>query len=71
MQQMRTHRIRAVVISASNPLDRIYLLEYLHDQLPDVRAVTVDADELELDRPHFVDLTGTIASQLRYRAFPV
>ena len=61
VQQMRTHRIRAVVISASNPLDRIYLLEYLHNQLPDVRAVTVDADELELDRPHLVDLTGTIA----------
>ena len=61
VQQMRNHRIRAVVISASNPLDRIYLLEYLHNQLPDVRTVTIGADELELDRPHFVDLTGTIA----------
>lgn len=59
--EMRAHNIRAVVISASNPLDRIYLLEYLHKQLPDVRAVTVDADRLELDRPHFIDLTGTIA----------
>ncbi len=60
VQQLRAHRIRAVVISASNPLDRLYLLEYLHDQLPDVRAATVAADEMELDRPHFVDLTGTI-----------
>jgi hypothetical protein len=59
--QMRRHRIRAVVIGASNPLDRIYLLEYLRDQLPDVRTATVNADQLELDRPHFVDLTGTIA----------
>ena len=55
VQQLRAHRIRAVVISASNPLDRLYLLEYLHDQLPDVRAATVAADEMELDRPHFVD----------------
>jgi hypothetical protein len=61
VQQMRTHRIRAVVISASNPLDSIYLLEYLHNQLPNVRTVTFGADELLLDRPHFVDLTGTIA----------
>ena len=59
--QMRLHHIRAVVITASNPLDRIYLLEYLHNQLPDLRAMTVDADTLELDRPHFVDLTGTFA----------
>ncbi len=61
VQELRDHRIRAVVISASNPLDRIYLLEYLHNQLPNIRVVTVDGDELELDRPHFVDLTGTIA----------
>jgi hypothetical protein len=61
LQEMRAHRIGAVVINATNPLDRIYLLEYLHNQLPDVRVVTTEADELELDRPHFVDLTGTIA----------
>jgi len=61
VQQMRAHRIGAVVINATNPLDRVYLMEYLHNQLPDVRVVTTDADEMELDRPHFVDLTGTIA----------
>lgn len=61
VEEMRIHRIRAVVITASNPLDRIYLLEYLHNQLPDIRAVTIEADTLELDRPHFIDLTGTIA----------
>jgi hypothetical protein len=61
VEEMRIHLIRAVVISASNPLDRIYLLEYLHNQLPDVRTVTTEADTLELDRPHFIDLTGTIA----------
>jgi hypothetical protein len=61
VEQMRRHHIRAVVIGATNPLDRIYLLEYLHDQLPDVRTLTIDADSLELDRPHFVDLRGTMA----------
>ena len=61
VEQMRQHHIRAVVISATNPLDRIYLLEYLHDQLPDVRTLTIDADSLELDRPHFIDLRGTMA----------
>jgi hypothetical protein len=61
VQQMRAHRIGAVVINATNPLDRVYLLEYLHNQLPDVRVVTTQADEIELDRPHFIDLTGTIA----------
>jgi hypothetical protein len=60
VQEMRANRIGAVVINASNPLDRIYLLEYLHNELPDVRVVTTEADELELDRPHFIDLTGTI-----------
>jgi hypothetical protein len=57
---LRSHRIRAVVINASNPLDRIYLLEYLRNKLPDVRLATVDADEMELEKPHLVDLTGTI-----------
>ena len=61
VQEMLIHRIRAVVISASNPLDRVYLLEYLRTKLPEVRAVTIDTDTLELDRPHFVDLTGTLA----------
>jgi hypothetical protein len=61
VEEIHAHRIRAVVISASNPLDRIYLLEYLHTQLPDIRIATTDADALELDRPHFVDLTGVIA----------
>jgi hypothetical protein len=61
VQQLRAARIRGVVVNATNPLDRIYLLEYLHNQLPDVRAVTIDADALELNRPQFVDLAGTIA----------
>jgi hypothetical protein len=59
--QMRAARIEAVVIVATNPLDRSYLLEYLRQQLPDARTATIDADELELGSPQFIDLTGTIA----------
>jgi hypothetical protein len=60
VREMRANRIRAVVINASNPLDQIYVLEYLRSELPDVRVVTTGADELELGRPNFVDLTGTL-----------
>lgn len=61
VEEMRAKNIQAVVVSASNPLDRVYLLEFLRNKLPDVRVVTIDADELELGSPHFVDFTGTIA----------
>jgi hypothetical protein len=57
---LRQQDIQCVVIGASNPLDRIYLLEYLHDKLPNVRLVVEDADELEINHPQFVDLVGTI-----------
>ena len=52
--------IQCIVVSATNPLDRIFLLEYIHDRLPNIRVVAEDADELEIGHPHFVDLTGTI-----------
>ena len=57
---LRENDIQCIVISATNPLDRIFLLEYIHDRLPNVRAVAEDADELEVSHPHFIDLTGTI-----------
>ena len=57
---LRQKRIDCVVIGASNPLDRIFLLEYFHDKLPNVRLVVQDADELEINHPQFSDLTGTI-----------
>jgi hypothetical protein len=57
---LRQKDIQCVVIGGSNPLDRIYLLEYLHDKLPNVRLVVEDADELEINHPQFVDLVGTI-----------
>jgi len=57
---LRQNDIQAVVITATNPLDRIYLLEYFHDRLPNVRLVVEDADELEINHPQFIDLVGTI-----------
>jgi hypothetical protein len=57
---LRKNDIQCVVIGASNPLDRIYLLEYFHDKLPNVRLVVENADELEINRPQFIDLVGTV-----------
>jgi hypothetical protein len=57
---LRKNDIQCVVIGASNPLDRIYLLEYFHDKLPNVRLVVENADELEINHPQFIDLVGTV-----------
>jgi hypothetical protein len=61
IEEMRANHVQAIVISATNPLDRVYLLEYMKEELPDVRTVTIDADELELGNPHFMDFSGSIA----------
>ena len=57
---LHNNDIQCVVIGASNPLDRIYLLEYFHDKLPNVRLVVENADELEINHPQFIDLVGTV-----------
>ena len=57
---IRGRSIECIVILATNPLDRIFLLEYLHDRLPNIRLVAEQADELEISHPHYIDLTGTI-----------
>jgi hypothetical protein len=57
---LREKDIQCIVVSATNPLDRIFLLEYIHDRLPNVRAVAQGADEMESHHPHFIDLTGII-----------
>jgi hypothetical protein len=58
---LHDYKIRAVLISATNPLDRLALLEYLRAQLPDVRVVLTEAEELETSKPHFVDMVGTLS----------
>jgi hypothetical protein len=57
---LRRQRIQAIFLTATNPLDLIYLLDYLHQHLPDVRLATFGADEFMLGRPKFVDLSGTL-----------
>ena len=57
---IREKNIECVVVTATNPLDRIFLLDYLHDRLPNVRLVAEGADELEISHAHYIDLTGTI-----------
>ena len=58
--RIRENNIQAVLVLASNPLDRLFLLDYLHTMLPDVRLVTAESDTLMLKRPGYVDLTGTL-----------
>jgi len=57
---IRGKNIECIVVSATNPLDRVFLLDYLHDRLPNLRLVAEEADELEISHPHYIDLTGTI-----------
>ncbi len=61
VKTLHTRRIQAVLITATNPLDRVFLLEYLHLTVPDVRLATVGADDFMLARPAHIDLSGTIA----------
>jgi len=58
--RLRENNCQAIVLLASNPLDRLFLLDYLHRTLPDVRLVTAESDALMLHRPGYVDLSGTI-----------
>jgi hypothetical protein len=57
---LREKNIECVVVTATNPLDLIFLLDYVHDRLPNVRLVAEGADELEVSHAHYIDLTGTI-----------
>jgi hypothetical protein len=61
VKRLRTLRIQAVIVTATNPLDRVFLLEYLHLTVPDVRLAVVGADDFMLARPRFIDLSGTLA----------
>jgi hypothetical protein len=61
VKMLRTRRVQAVLITATNPLDRIFLLEYLHTMAPDVRLATIGADDFVLARPRHIDLSGVLA----------
>ena len=61
VKALRLRRIQAVLVTATNPLDRVFLLEYLHLTVPDVRLATVGADDFMLARPKLIDLSGTLA----------
>ena len=61
VKTLHTRRTQAVLVTATNPLDRVFLLEYLHLMVPDARLATVGADDFMLARPGHIDLSGTIA----------
>lgn len=60
VRTVRADQIQVVVLAVSNPLDRVYLFDYLHRAVPDVRLATLDSDVFTLGRPRYVDLRGTI-----------
>ena len=48
--------------ATTDPLDRVFLLEYLHLEVPDVTTSGCrSADDFMLARPKFVDLSGTVS----------
>ncbi len=56
-RQLQRDRIQFVVVSASNPLDTIFLAQFFHRARPDARLVFTGADQLmerELDNVPFV-----------------
>ena len=61
VERLRRSQTRVLIISASNPLDTLYLLKYFQQHLPNMRFVTLEADEFEIGRPQNVDLTGTLS----------
>lgn len=58
---IRHRRIRALIVTASNPLDEAYLLQYFRQATPDVRLATYDQDALMLRATAFANLRGTIS----------
>ncbi|HYK37848.1 hypothetical protein [Alloacidobacterium sp.] len=58
---IRHLRYRVIIVTASNPLDEVYLLQYLRHNVPDVRLATYDQDLLMLRVLNFEALRGTIS----------
>ena len=58
---MRHRRYRVAIVTASNPLDEVYLLQYVHVNAPDVRLATYDQDSLILRATDYDTLRGTIS----------
>jgi hypothetical protein len=58
---IRHRRYRVIVITATNPLDEMYLLQYVRQNAPDVRLVTYDQDSLMLRATNYVRLRGTLS----------
>ena len=58
---MRHRRYRVAIVTASNPLDEVYLLQYVHVNAPDIRLATYDQDSLMLRATDYNTLRGTIS----------
>jgi len=59
---MRHRHYRVIIVTASNPLDEVYLLQYIRHNAPDIRLATYDQDSLMLREANFDTLRGTISA---------
>ncbi len=58
---IRHRRYKAIIVTASNPLDLLYLLQYIRHNVPDVRLVTYSQDSMMLRATNYERLRGTIS----------
>ena len=58
--RLKESNVKVALILATNPLDSLYLLRFLHRACPDIRLVTRDADML-YSRPDAVSLNGVLS----------
>jgi hypothetical protein len=58
---MRHRHLRVIIVTASNPLDEVYLLQYVHRNAPDIRLATYDQDFLMLRATDYDSIRGTIS----------
>jgi hypothetical protein len=58
---IRHNRYRVIIVTASNPLDEVYLLQYIRHNAPDLRLATYDQDSLMLRAAKYESLRGTIS----------
>lgn len=54
-------RYRVLIVTASNPLDQIYLLQYIHHNATDLRLVTYGQDSMMLRATNYERLRGSIS----------
>jgi hypothetical protein len=61
IMSIRHRGYRVLIITASNPLDQVYLLQYMHHNATDLRLVTYGQDSMMLRATLYERLRGSIS----------